>query len=68
VLHDAFINAEKTGPLHIAEYSALLMNITEGKCYSMGEVRGFLNDQGFEWMEYQPTAVNRGFIVARKLQ
>ena len=66
VIHDAFINADKTGPLHIAEYSALLMNITEGKCYSLAELRGTLNALGFEWLEHKPTAVGRGFIVARK--
>jgi acetylserotonin N-methyltransferase len=66
VIHDAFINAEKTGPLHIAEYSALLMNITEGKCYSLGEMRSYLGELGFEWLDHQPTAVGRGFIVARK--
>ena len=66
VIHDAFINADKTGPLHIAEYSALLMNITEGKCYSLSEYRTYLNELGFEWIEHKPTAVGRGFIVARK--
>jgi predicted O-methyltransferase YrrM len=67
VVHDAFINADKTGPLHIAEYSALLMNITEGKCYSLREMRNFLFDAGFEWQDHQPTAVGRSFIVAHKL-
>jgi len=66
VIHDAFINAEKTGPLHIAEYSALLMNITDGKCYSIGELRTYLNELGFEWIEHKNTAVGRGYIVARK--
>ena len=66
VIHDAFINADKTGPLHIAEYSALLMNITEGKCYSLGEMRTYLGELDFEWLDHQPTAVGRGFIVARK--
>jgi acetylserotonin N-methyltransferase len=67
IVHDAFINAEKTGPLHVAEYSALLMNITEGKCYSVAEMRGYLDGAGFEWMEYQPTAVGRGYVLARRL-
>ncbi len=67
VVHDAFINKEKTGPLHVAEYSALLMNITEGKCYSVGEMRSSLFDAGFEWESHGATAVGRGFIVARKL-
>jgi len=66
VIHDAFINAEKTGPLHIAEYSALLMNITEGKCYSIGELRAYLGELDFEWLEHKSTAVGRGYIVARK--
>ncbi len=66
LIHDAYINADKTGPLHVAEYSALLMNITEGKCYSIGEMRAFLGGAGFEWIDHQPTAVSRSFIVARK--
>ena len=67
IVHDAYINAEKTGPLHVAEYSALLMNITEGKCYSLAEMRVYLDGAGFEWMEYQPTAVARGYILARRI-
>jgi len=67
IIHDAFINAEKTGPLHIAEYSALLMNITEGKCYSIAEYRSYLFDAGFEFQSQGPTAAGRGFITARKL-
>ena len=67
IIHDVHINAEKTGPLHAAEYSALLMNITEGKCYSVGEMRGYLGELGFEWMDYQPTSVGRSFILAKKL-
>jgi protein-L-isoaspartate O-methyltransferase len=67
IVHDVHINAEKTGPLHAAEYSALLMNITEGKCYSIGEMRAFFGELGFEWADYQPTAVGRSFILAKKL-
>ncbi len=66
VIHDAHINADKTGPLHVAEYSALLMNITEGKCYSVREMGGYLADAGFEWLDHQPTAVGRSFILARR--
>ena len=67
VIHDAFINAEKTGPLHVAEYSALLMQITEGKCYSLSEMRVYLTDAGFDWGEYKATEVGRGFVVATRL-
>lgn len=66
IVHDAFLNAEKTGPLHVAEYSALLMQITEGKCYSVSEMRSFLFDTGFEFLMHEATEVGRGFILAQK--
>lgn len=66
IVHDAYINAGKTGPLHVAEYSALLMQITEGKCYSVSEMRGYLADAGFETIDQQDTLVGRGFILAQK--
>lgn len=66
IIHDAFLNREKTGPLHVAEYSALLMNITEGRCYGLGEIARYLAEAGFDWVDYQPTAVARSFIVGRK--
>jgi len=37
IIHDAFIHDAKAGPVEVAEYSALLMNITQGKCYSPAE-------------------------------
>jgi SAM-dependent methyltransferase len=67
LVHDAYINAEKTGPLHVAEYSALLMQITEGKCYSLSEMRTYLDQSGFEWIDHKPTAVSRSVIVARRM-
>lgn len=67
LLHDAYINAEKTGPLHVAEFSALMMMITEGKCYSISEIRRFLQDAGFESIGHHPSAVNRSVVVARKV-
>ena len=66
IIHDAFINAEKTGPLHVAEYSCLLMHSTQGKCYSVGEYAELLSEVGFVPGEYQDTAVGRGFMVAEK--
>ncbi len=50
-----------------AEYSALLMQITEGKCYSVGEMRACLNQTGFDARKYQDTAVARGSILAERL-
>jgi len=66
IIHDAHINADKTGPLPVAAYSALLMNITEGKCYSVTEMEGYLRDAGFASSRYFPTAADRSVISARK--
>ncbi|HID19524.1 MAG TPA: hypothetical protein EYP28_01080 [Methanophagales archaeon] len=54
MIHDAHINAEKNGPLSVAEYSVLLMFASEGKCYSISE------------MEYVPTVANRSVIIGEK--
>ncbi len=67
VVHDCHINKQKTGPLPVANYSALLMHSTEGKCYSLGEMAVFLNDAGFEWRDFQSTAADRSFILAQKI-
>ncbi len=67
VVHDCHLNVKKTGPLPVAQYSALLMHSTEGRCYSLGEMRRYLDGIGFEWVESQPTAADRSYMAARKL-
>ena len=66
VIHDAFLNAAKNGPLHVAEYSVLLMHSSEGRCYSVGEMERYLNDAGFRDVRYLDTAAARGIMIARK--
>jgi len=66
VIHDAFINATKTGPLHVAEYSALLMHSTQGKCYSTSEYAALVDEAGFTPGEYHDTVAARGFMTAVK--
>ncbi|MGV3756760.1 MAG: methyltransferase [Verrucomicrobiota bacterium] len=66
IVHDAHINEDKSGPLPVAQYSALLMHSTEGKCYSLGEMRELLTEAGFTDMQYQPTAADRSIITVRK--
>lgn len=66
IIHDAFINEDKTGPLPVAEYSALLMHSTQGKCYSVGEYSELLKEAGFEAGAYHDTAADRGFMTAVK--
>jgi SAM-dependent methyltransferase len=65
-IHDAHLNADKTGPLHVAEYSAMLMHSTEGRCYSVAEMEAELAGIGFVEIEFRPTASGRSVIVARK--
>ncbi len=67
IIHGAFINEDKTGPLPVAEYSALLMNITQGKCYSTAEYASELADLGFEVGPYRDTVADRGLMTAMKL-
>ena len=66
IVHDAYINAEKNGPLPVAAYSAMLMHSTEGKCYSVGEMRAFLDELGYTNFYFQTTAADRGFVSAIK--
>jgi SAM-dependent methyltransferase len=66
VIHDAHINADKSGPLPVAAYSALLMTITEGKCYSEKEISDFLTSAGFSGITHSPTAADRSIISAKK--
>ena len=66
VIHDAFLNADKTGPLHVAEYSVLLMHSTEGRCYSIREMEQYLADAGFGDATYRDTAAARGIMTARR--
>ena len=66
IVHDAHLNAEKTGPLPVAKYSALLMSVTEGKCYSTAEMKSLLTEAGFVACRYEPTVADRSIITAQK--
>ena len=66
MIHDAFLNAEKTGPLHVAEYSVLLMHSSEGRCYLTREMERYLTDAGFRDVAYRDTAAARGIMTAAK--
>ena len=64
--HDTHVNATKTGPLPVAEYSVLLMHSTPGKCWSVGELAAFLEETGFVDVDCRPTAADRTAIIARR--
>ncbi len=66
ILHGAILDADKTGPLPVAEYSALLSNITQGKCYSVAEYGRFCRDHGFGVIRHADTIGDRGVVVARR--
>jgi hypothetical protein len=66
IIHDAHLNEDKTGPVPVAKYSALLMHSTQGKCYSISELRQYLTAAGFDNIEFTPTVADRSIITARK--
>ena len=66
VIHDAFLNAAKDGPLHVAEYSVLLMHSSEGRCYSTLEMAEYLAGAGFRDPAFRDTAAARGIMTATR--
>ena len=66
VIHEAFINDTKTGPLPVAEYSAMLMHGCQGKCYTPAEYGAILAELDFEVGAYEDTIADRGFMTAVK--
>jgi acetylserotonin N-methyltransferase len=66
VVHEAFLNAAKTGPLPIAGYSVLLLHACQGRCYSVAEMESWLSEAGFDRPEHVPSAAGRSALVARK--
>lgn len=63
--HDSHINADKTGPLPVAEYSALLMHSTPGKCWSISELAAIAEQIGYVDITCRPTTGDRSVLLAR---
>ena len=66
IVHDAFLNADKSGPAHVAEYSVMLMHATQGRCYGVKEMEQWAAECGFTEFNYQDTAAARGILTAKK--
>jgi hypothetical protein len=66
IIHDAFLNPAKDGPLHVAEYSVTLAHATHGRCYSVREFQDWLREAGFSDIHHTDTAAARGLITARR--
>jgi len=64
IIHEAFLNADKKGPLPVAEYSCILAHSTRGRCYSVAEMADYLGEAGFRFHEHRPTGGDRSVILA----
>jgi hypothetical protein len=66
IIHDAWLNPAKDGPLHVAGYSVTLAHATQGRCYSTAEMTAWLLEAGFSAVHHFDTAAARGIMTARK--
>lgn len=66
LVHDTFLNESKTGPLHVAEYSILLMHVTQGRCYSEGEITDWASEIGFVMDQRVESGAVRSALVYHK--
>ena len=64
LVHDAFLNDALDGPLAIANYSAALFSLTEGRAYSAAEYRSWLEGAGLRPQAVRPTLVHCGVLPA----
>ena len=66
LIHDVFLDDDLGGPLPIALYSAALFTMTEGRAYSRGEYREWLETAGLEVGPAVPTLVHCGVMTGTK--
>ncbi len=66
LVHDTFLNEDKTGPLHVAEYSILLMHVTQGRCYSEREITDWAKEIGFVFDKRVESGAMRSALIYRK--
>jgi len=66
LVHDTFLNENKTGPLHVAEYSILLMHVTQGRCYSEREISDWALEIGFVFDQRVESGAMRSALIYRK--
>lgn len=66
IIHEVFVNDDKNGTIAAANYSALLMQVTQGKCYTHQEYSAILAEVGLQPGHYQNTLGDRGYMTAVK--
>lgn len=64
LVHEAFLDPDKRGPLPVAEYSCILAHSTQGRCYAWSEMEDLLAQAGFRSRGYRPTGGDRGVVLA----
>lgn len=58
LVHDVFLNDALDGPLPVAQYSAALFTLTEGRAYSLAEYQSWLQAAGFECQDPIETLIH----------
>ncbi len=66
IVHDAHLDETKSGPLPVAEYSALLAHSTQGRCYSVAEIQATMREAGLIRTRVVPTVADRSLVVGSK--
>ena len=66
LVHDVYLNDALDGPLPIALYSAALFSVTEGRAYSAGEYRTWLEAAGLTCQPLVSTLIHCGVLAAVK--
>ncbi len=64
LVHEAFLDPDKRGPLPVAEYSCILAHSTQGRCYAWSEMEAYLAEAGFHSLGYEATGGDRGVVMA----
>ena len=65
LVHDVFLNDAWDGPLPISLYSAALFTLTEGRAYSAGEYRSWLEGAGLTVDPPVSTAIHCGVLTGQ---
>lgn len=68
LIHEFFLDEERTSPLRPAIFSVHMLVMTQaGRSYSHNEVAGWLKDKGFEQIQWQRVSDDTGVVMGRKL-
>lgn len=67
IVHDLFLNEERTHPPNAAVFSVHMLAVTKGgRSYSAAEVKDWLVDTGFREIEHREASARSSILLARK--